>query len=189
MREDPQQSGILYAATERTVYFSIDDGENWNPLRLNMPASSIRDLVVHNSDLVVGTHGRSFWILDDIGPLRELSASQDTALFIPAFTYRFRRDTNSDTPLPPVEPAGQNPPDGAIINFYLKEQARSPVILDIVDSTDCLWVIMVGLDFDTAKTVANATPPPTASQKFRYTVSIEAHLGEPGASADFTRSD
>lgn len=137
VREDPVRKGLLYAGTERAVYFSLDDGDNWQSLRLNMPAISIRDLVIHDEDVVVGTHGRSFWILDDISPLREMSpriAGAAAHLFQPRRTYRMRRDQNRDTPLPPEIPAGQNPPDGAIIYSYLKTAATGPVTLEILDS-------------------------------------------------------
>lgn len=122
VREDPQQPGLLFAGTERAVYFSIDDGEHWNELRMNMPATSIRDLVIHGYDLVIGTHGRSIWIMDDISPLRQLAAAKtsDTPyLFAPATARRVRWNMFSDTPLPPEEPTGQNPPDGAILDYYL----------------------------------------------------------------------
>ena len=126
VREDPVRKGLLFAGTELATYFSIDDGDNWQPLRLNMPATSIRDLVIHENDVVVGTHGRSFWILDDIAPLRQLTpevAAAPAHLFAPSPAYRLPRDTNTDTPLPPEEPAGKNPPDGAILYYYLKAAA------------------------------------------------------------------
>jgi len=138
VREDPLRPRLLFAGTERGVYFSIDDGEQWQPLRLNMPATSIRDLVIHDDDIVVGTHGRSFWILDDMTPIRQLAAKSavaETFLFKPKVTYRFRRNKNTDTPLPPEEPAGKNPPDGAIINYRLGSDARTPVVLEIVESS------------------------------------------------------
>ena len=138
VREDPLRPGLLFAGTERAVYFSLDDGEQWQPLRLNMPATSIRDLVIHDDDIVVGTHGRSFWILDDMTPLRQLAAKTavgETFLFKPKLTYRFRRNKNTDTPLPPEEPAGKNPPDGAIINYRLASDARAPVVLEILNSS------------------------------------------------------
>ncbi len=137
VREDPQRKGLLFAGSERAVYVSFDDGDNWQPLRLNMPATSIRDLVIHDDDVVVGTHGRSFWILDDITPLRQLSAQAAAAeafLFRPQLATRVRRNVNTDTPLPPEEPAGENPPDGAIINYYLKQPARTPITLEILDA-------------------------------------------------------
>jgi len=101
-----------------------------------MPATSIRDLVIHDNDVVVGTHGRSIWILDDVTPLRQLSqrvTSSDAYLFRPETAYRLRRNTNTDTPLPPEEPAGQNPPDGAILDYWLKSAPRGPVTLEILD--------------------------------------------------------
>lgn len=137
VKEDPKQQGLLFAGTELAVFFSQNNGDSWKPLRLNMPATSIRDLVVHNDDLVVGTHGRSFWILDDITPLRQfgpLARSANIFLFAPQDAYRVKRNVNTDTPLPPEEPAGQNPPDGAIINYYLNSDATTPVILEIFDS-------------------------------------------------------
>src|SRR2546421_9551645 len=116
VREDPVRRGLLFCGTERAVFVSFNDGGDWQPLRLNMPATSIRDLVVHDDDVVVGTHGRSFWILDDITPLRQVSAaiaSADAHLFRPQAAYRVKWNLNTDTPLPPEEPGGKNPPDGA----------------------------------------------------------------------------
>ncbi len=137
VREDPERKGLLFAGTERSVYVSFDDGDHWQSLKLNLPASSIRDLVVHNDDVVVGTHGRSFWILDNITPLRQANAQVVAApgyLFAPQMTYRVRRNNNTDTPLPPEEPAGQNPPDGAMFDYWLKSTASSPVALEIRDA-------------------------------------------------------
>lgn len=136
VREDPRKAGLLYAATERTVYFSIDEGEHWSSLRQNLPITSIRDLVVKDDDLVIGTHGRGFWILDDISPLRQLSKIDRQArahLFAPQLATRVRWNMNTDTPLPPEEPAGANPPDGAIIYFQLQQAARE-VALEIHDA-------------------------------------------------------
>jgi len=137
VREDPSRKGLLFAGSETAVYVSFDDGDHWQTLRLNMPATSIRDLVIKDDDVVVGTHGRSFWILDDITPLRQLTpdlAKNETILYKPQRTYRVRWNMNTDTPLPPEEPAGQNPPDGAIINYYLNGKANSVVTLAITDA-------------------------------------------------------
>jgi hypothetical protein len=137
VREDPNRRGLLYAGTERAVYVSFDDGDRWQSLQLNLPATSMRDLTVHGDDLVVGTHGRSFWILDDVTPLRQLSASALTVqgfLFNPQTAYRMQRDQNTDTPLPPEVPAGQNPPDGAVLDYNLTMEASGPVTLAIYDS-------------------------------------------------------
>jgi len=136
VREDPVRKGLLFAGTETAVYVSFNDGDDWRPLRLNMPATSIRDVVIHAGDLVAGTHGRGFWILDDISPLRQLNSDITAApahLFAPRVTYRLPRDTNTDTPLPPEVPAGKNPPDGAILYYWLKNTA-GPVTLEIMDS-------------------------------------------------------
>ena len=137
VREDPVRRGLLFAATERAVYVSFDDGEHWQSLRLNMPATSVRDVIVKGDDLAVGTHGRGFWILDDITPLRQLDdkiVAADAFLFKPQTAVRVRWNMNTDTPLPPDFPAGQNPPDGAVINYYLKSASSSPVTLEIKDS-------------------------------------------------------
>jgi hypothetical protein len=136
VKEDPQKRGVLFAGTELAVFFSLNDGNSWQPLRLNMPATSIRDLVIHNDDVVVGTHGRSFWILDDITLLRQLGETvinSPVHLFAPQVAYRVQRNVNTDTPLPIEEPAGQNPPDGAIINYYLKDTPTTPVTIEITD--------------------------------------------------------
>ena len=138
VREDPHRKGLLLAGSERCVYISFDDGGHWQSLRLNMPATSIRDLVFKDADVVLGTHGRSFWILDDIASLRQLAsvtAVADAVLYKPEPAIRVRWDMNTDTPLPQEEPAGENPPDGAIIDYYLKTDAASPVTLDITDAT------------------------------------------------------
>ena len=134
VREDPKQAGLLFAGTENEVFFSADDGDNWQSLRLNMPATSIRDLVVKENDLVIGTHGRSIWILDDIAPLREIKkAINNDFLYKPSQAFRVRWNMFSDTPLPPEEPTGKNPPDGAIIDYNLGENARL-VTIEISDA-------------------------------------------------------
>lgn len=136
VREDPKKKGLLFAGTEREVVFSADDGETWQSLRMNMPATSVRDLVIKDDDLVIGTHGRSIWIMDGIAPLRQLadaSAAQGAFLFAPAHATRVRANMFSDTPLPPEEPTGQNPPDGAILDYYLPREAKN-VTLEIVGS-------------------------------------------------------
>jgi photosystem II stability/assembly factor-like uncharacterized protein len=141
VREDPQRQGLLFAGSEQAVYVSFDAGDHWQSLRVNMPATSIRDLVIKGDDLVVGTHGRSFWILDDITPLRQLTAeavARPVHLFRPQQAWRFRWNKNTDTPLPPDEPAGQNPPDGATVHYYLNADARGPVTLEVLDERGTL---------------------------------------------------
>jgi photosystem II stability/assembly factor-like uncharacterized protein len=165
VREDTRRKGLLFAGSERAVYVSFDDGGHWQSLRLNMPATSMRDLAIKDNDLIVATHGRSFWILDEIGPLRQLDlvraldlanapnppadatkapgptnpsdpakAAADAVLYKPGQAIRVRWDMNPDTPLPGDEPAGQNPPDGAVLDYYLKDGPAGPVSLDITDA-------------------------------------------------------
>jgi photosystem II stability/assembly factor-like uncharacterized protein len=137
VRQDPRQKGLLFAGSETQIYVSFDDGNQWQSLRLNMPASSIRDLQIKGDDLVAGTHGRGFWILDDITPLRQIAAAaaaQQAYLFRPELATRVRWNVNSDTPLPPDVAHAQNPPDGAIIDYYLKSPASGAVTLEILDS-------------------------------------------------------
>jgi hypothetical protein len=137
VREDPVRRGMLFASTERAVYVSFDDGDHWQSLRLNMAASSVRDVIIKDDDLVAATHGRGFWILDNITPLRQFDqkvTSADAFLFKPQTAIRVRWNMNTDTPLPPDFPAGENPPDGAVIDYYLQSASSSPVTLEIKDS-------------------------------------------------------
>ena len=137
VKEDPKRKGLLFAGSETAVYVSFDDGDHWQSLRLKMPATSIRDLVIKDDDLVVGTHGRSFWILDNITSLRQLIAGIDTKaswLFQPQQAYRVRWNQYPDTPVPQEEATGENPPDGAMIDYYLKDNATGIASLEITDS-------------------------------------------------------
>jgi photosystem II stability/assembly factor-like uncharacterized protein len=137
VREDPVRKGLLFTGTENSVWVSFDDGDHWQSLQLNLPRTSMRDLWIHDNDLIVATHGRSFWILDDIAPLRDvakLSSTTEAHLFAPAAAFRVQRDTYTDTPLPPDEPFAANPPDGAIIDYYLPRSSSAPVTLEILDA-------------------------------------------------------
>ncbi|MGI9089265.1 MAG: WD40/YVTN/BNR-like repeat-containing protein [Chthoniobacterales bacterium] len=139
VREDPQRRGLLFAGTERAVYYSLDEGAHWQSLRLNMPATSVRDLIIKDDDLAVATHGRGFWILDNITPLRQLAGDrQETGLFKPQTALRVRWSMNTDTPLPPDEPAGENPPEGAMIDYSLAEKSADAVTLEIKDAQGSL---------------------------------------------------
>jgi photosystem II stability/assembly factor-like uncharacterized protein len=135
VREDAVRKGLLFAGSENAVYVSFDAGEHWQSLQLNMPSTSIRDLVIKDDDLVIGTHGRSFWILDNISSLRQLNAStkNQVALFKPQVATRVRWNMNTDTPLPPEEPAGENPPDGAMIEYYLPNATNDIIQIDILN--------------------------------------------------------
>ncbi len=141
VREDPKRKGLLFAGTERAVYVSFDDGANWQSLRLNMAVSSVRDVIVKDDDLVAATHGRGFWILDDITPLRQVdaaSAGQDVILFKPTTAWRVRWNTSVDMPWPKEEPTAPNPPEGALINYYLKSPSSGPVTLEILQQDGTL---------------------------------------------------
>ena len=145
IREDPRKKGLLYAATDTQIWVSFDDGDNWQSLRLNMPAISVRDIQVKDdasclcSDLVAGTHGRGFWILDNLTPLRQAAEAAQSAsaqkafLFKPATGIRIRFDTNDPTPWPPEWPAGENPPPGATVDYYLPSAAES-IKLEFLDA-------------------------------------------------------
>jgi photosystem II stability/assembly factor-like uncharacterized protein len=136
VREDPVRKGLLYAGTENAVWVSFDDGGHWQSLQLNLPHTSMRDLWIHENDLIVGTHGRAFWILDDITPLRQITektATTDAVLFKPGTAYRVRRSTWPDTPIPPDEPLAENPPQGAEIDYFLAKAATGPLKIEILD--------------------------------------------------------
>jgi hypothetical protein len=138
VREDPREPRVLYAAAESGVDVSFDGGMHWQTLQLNLPHTSVRDATVHGDDLVVATHGRGFWILDDVTPLRQIAAGTidndgKGHLFNPASAYRVRRSYNTDTPLQPDEPTGENPPDGATIDYWLSKPAKR-VTISIFDS-------------------------------------------------------
>src|SRR4051812_11196079 len=157
VREDPRRRGLLLAGTERAVHVSFDDGENWRPLRFNMPATSIRDLIVKDDDIAVATHGRGFWILDNITALRQSeSGAAETFLFKPQTAMRVRWNLNTDTPLPPDEPVGENPPEGAMIDYRLGTNVTGPVTLEIKDSKGAL-----------VRRYASSDPAPTPDPKLK----------------------
>jgi photosystem II stability/assembly factor-like uncharacterized protein len=138
VREDTVRPGLLFAATEKAVWSSLDDGEHWTSLQLNLPHTSMRDLAIHDHDLIVATHGRAFWILDDISPLRQFKQSlalSEATLLAPATAVRVRRSTGTDTPIQPDEPAGQNPPDGAVIDYYLNKDVSQTLTIDVLDAS------------------------------------------------------
>ncbi len=136
VREDPVRKGLLYACTEKGVYASFNDGDDWHSLQLNLPVTSVRDLVVHENDLVIATFGRSFWILDDVTPLRQIdshAAAADAWLFRPQTAIRMRPGSDQGTPVPMDEPLAPNPLDGAVLDYYLKDKASSPIQVEIFD--------------------------------------------------------
>ena len=147
IREDPRQPGLLYAGTDTQVWVSFDDGDHWQSLRHNMPAISVRDLQIKDdakcrcADLIAGTHGRGFWILDDVTPLRQAAAAKaalaknEPYLFKPGPAVRVRFGVNEPTPWPPELPAGESAPPGALIDYYLAKDASGPVRLEILDAS------------------------------------------------------
>ncbi len=158
IREDPKQKGLLFAGTETTVYVSFDDGDHWQSLRLNLPSTSIRDMVIHSdhhmNDLVIGTYGRGFWVLDDMSPLRDIAAkgqqiaSAPAYLFKPGDTIRARANANWDQPMNPEMPHALNPPFGALLYYYLSKKPSGEIKLQILDSTNKL-----------VRTITSTQPP------------------------------
>jgi photosystem II stability/assembly factor-like uncharacterized protein len=152
VREDPVRKGLLYCGTERGVYASFDDGGDWQSLQLNLPASSMRDMVVHGDDLVLATYGRALWILDDVMPLRQASAqTAEVRLLQPAPAIRARWDVNGDTPLPVETPTAPNAPEGAIVDYVLTSAPAGEVTLTITDAHGAL-----------VRTFSSVVPPPAA---------------------------
>jgi photosystem II stability/assembly factor-like uncharacterized protein len=172
LREDPVRKGLLYAGTWNGIYVSVDDGDHWQNLQLNLPTTPVTDLDVHGDDLVASTYGRSLWILDDITPLRQFDGKwpqSDAHLLRPRNVVRARWDMSQDTPLPPETPAGDNPPDGAIVDYFLKSVPAGDIKLSIYDAQSHLVreITDIALPFD--KAPANAPEywfaPPTALSK------------------------
>jgi photosystem II stability/assembly factor-like uncharacterized protein len=175
VREDPESRGLLYAGTETGVFVSFDDGAGWQSLQLNLPAASVRDLAVHGNDLAAATFGRALWILDDLTPLRQIDAarqSQGVYLYRPETAMRIRWDRNNDTPLPPEVPAGENPPDGAIIDYYLKPAPAGPITLAIYDDTGKLV-----RRFSSVAAPPDTTPANVPSYWFARPVALPAQAG------------
>ncbi len=137
VREDPERRSLLYAGTETGVFVSFDDGDHWQPLQLNLPNCSVRDIAVRRGDLVIGTHGRSFWVLDDLSPLRQLdakAAAADAWLFAPRDAVRLNPAGFQGTPEPKDEPAAENPPRGAVLDYALKAVPAGPVVIEVLDA-------------------------------------------------------
>jgi hypothetical protein len=141
VKEDPKAKGLLYAATELRVYVSFNDGAQWQPLQNNMPVTSIRDLVVHEDDLDIATHGRGFWVMDQMGALREIAergaqiSSSSAYLFKPGETYAIRTGSMNGTPLPHEEPQHLNPPAGVLAYYWLKNAASKPLKIELIDGS------------------------------------------------------
>ena len=179
VRVDPKRKGLLYAGTERGVYISFDDGANWQPMQLNLPVAPINDLIVKNDDLAVATHGRSFWVLDDVSPLRQWNdsiKSNDVHLFTPA---EANHTTFSGSFFGPSGNAGQNPPAGAIIYYYLKTEIKKPEEKkdekkeDKKDETSVAPDVRVAPD---APTRGPAKPDATASPELKPEARVKIEL-------------
>ena len=137
VKEDPSRRGLLFAGSERAVHFSIDDGDSWHALQQNLPTTSMRDMEIYLNDLIIATHGRGFWVIDDISPLRQLDAAvmkSDVWLFKPADAVNFLSASDNGTPTQKDEPQAQSAPNGATIDFYLATNATGTVTLEILDS-------------------------------------------------------
>jgi hypothetical protein len=138
IKEDPKRKGLLFAGTELGVHISFDDGESWQPFQLNLPPTSMRDFEIYENDLIVATHGRGFWVMDDISPLREINdtiGNAEAYLFKPGDSITMTQGGDDGTPLQKDEPQTPNPPSGAAIDYYLKSAATGPVTVEVLDST------------------------------------------------------
>jgi len=162
VREDPKTRGLLFAGTESGMYVSFDDGDHWQPLQLNLPNTSCRDLVIHGNDLVLGTYGRGIWVLDDISPLRQMMTgptSEPVHLFAPGEAVRVRRNVGNDTPFPPEVPHALNPPDGALIYYSLAARPRAPITLDVLDAAGTVVRHMTSGPIEPVKEAARPPEP------------------------------
>ena len=162
IKEDPKRRGLLFAGTERSVFVSFDDGDNWQSLQLNLPTTSVRDIEIHGDDAVLATHGRGFWVLDDIGSLRQLSAAttqNPVTLFKPTDAFAIVQGGDNGTPWQKDEPQAENAPVGAVIDYYLKSAASGPVVIDILDPSG-----KVVRSYSSAAPAPAPTTPQTVSQ-------------------------
>ena len=178
VREDPYRKGLLYACTEKGMYASFDDGDDWQPLQLNLPVTSVRDLVVHEDALVIATFGRSFWVMDNVTPLRQIDArmaASDVWLFHPGTAYRMRPGNDQSTPLPDDETTAQNAPNGAMLDYYLQEKAAGPIQLEIFDG-DGRLVRKFASDDEVRKVNADELPFPASWVRVAPQLSAEAGM-------------
>ena len=162
VREDTKKQGLLFAGTESSMYVSFDDGDNWQSLQLNLPNTSYRDMVVKGNDLVVGTYGRGIWVLDDFSPLRQIAvatASEPVHLFAPGDAVRVRRNVGADTPFPPEVPHALNPPDGALIYYYLAAKPAGEITLDVLNGSGSLVRHMTSAAIAPVKEAAQPPEP------------------------------
>jgi hypothetical protein len=193
IKEDTQVKGLLFACTELRVYVSFNDGDQWQPLQLNMPATSIRDIVVHGDDLAIATHGRGFWVLDQMTPLRQI-AQQGSAitsaaayLFQPGDALAIRAGSMNGTPLPHEEPQEDNPPSGVVAYYWLQAAPASPLKLELLDASGAVRACAASdtpvrpVDTETLNVQAiwqqPAQPPSAAAGMHRFAVGGSAGRG------------
>ncbi len=176
VREDPASPALLYAGTVTGTWVSFDRGDRWQPLQLNLPTTVVTDMDVHGTDLVLSTYGRGLWILDDVTPLRQaqaaVAASTAAYLFAPETATRVRWDNIEDTPLPPEVPAGANPPEGAIIDYYLAAPAAGPVTLAVYDAQHHLV-----REYSSVAPPADTSPPNVPTYWFKPPVVLATSPG------------
>ncbi len=193
VKEDPQTKGLLYAATELRLYVSFDDGDHWQSLQNNMPVVSVRDVVVHGDDLAIATHGRGFWVMDQMTPLREIAAkgpqiaSSDAYLFEPGETFSIRQGGQNGTPLPHEEPEESNPPQGIVAYYWLKSAAPAPLKFEVVDNQGAVHACVASdtpvhpVDTETINVQAYwlepAQPPSAAAGMHRFVIGGPAARG------------
>jgi hypothetical protein len=160
VREDPVKRGLLFAGTERGAFVSFNDGDDWQPLQLNLPVTSVRDYEIYDNDLIVATHGRGFWVIDDIGALRQINdavLASDAFLFKPTDAVNYVQGGDNGTPLQKDEPQAENPIAGAYIDYYIKPGDRGPVTLEVLDANG---VVLHTFSTDPAVVAATAANPP-----------------------------
>ncbi|MBZ5618659.1 MAG: hypothetical protein LAQ69_08055 [Acidobacteriia bacterium] len=203
VKEDPQTKGLLYAATELRVYVSFNDGEQWQPLQNNMPVTSVRDIVVHGDDLAIATHGRGFWVMDQMTALRQIAVqgaqivSANAYLFKPGETYAIRAGSMNGTPMPHEEPQMENPPSGVLAYYWLKTAARQPLKLELLDSSGAVRACAASdtpvrpVDTETLNVqaiwVQPPQPPSAAAGMHRYSLGGTAGRGAGGGGGGFGR--
>jgi photosystem II stability/assembly factor-like uncharacterized protein len=194
VKEDPKIKGLLYAATELRVYVSFNDGEHWQPLQLNMPATSVRDIMVHGDDLDVATHGRGFWVLDQMTALRQLAESGEQIVSAPAYLFKpgvslaVVPGVEDGTPLPPEEPQEVNPPSGVLAYYWLRSAPTTPLKLELLDSKGAIRACAASdtpvKPVDTEKIIVQAiweepAPPPSAAAGMhRFALNVPQRHGE-----------
>ena len=178
VRNDTQRKGLLFAGTESGIFVSFDDGDHWQSLQQNLPNTSVRDGVVKDNDFIVATYGRGFWALDDMSILRQLAgnvASEPAHLFKPGDAVRVRRNVGADTPFPPEVPHALNPPEGAIVDYWLAQAPSSDITLDVIDASG---VTVRHMTSAPGTPVAEAARPPEPNFWIAPPFSLPKNAGE-----------